>query len=79
MRRNSMVKQRVFSSNEEAALTKAWAIANALIESGRASSPVPVRGYLCLKAQKAGYYWVANDADRVLFGLNIDSAVNITL
>jgi hypothetical protein len=71
-----MLKSEVGSvpGDQEKAQPKAWAIADELIASGRASRPVPVQGYLCLWADKGGYYWVANEGERGVRGINIDAA-----
>jgi hypothetical protein len=66
------------TGDQHKAQPKAWAIADELIACGRASKPVPVRGYLCLRGENAGYYWVANDGERVIRGINIDSATVIS-
>jgi hypothetical protein len=60
---------------EDRASAKAWAVATGLVNSGRGATPVAVRGYICVRSAKAGYYWISNTGDRLLYGLGIDSAV----
>lgn len=59
------------------ASAKAWAIATGLVNTGRGVTPVAVRGYICVRSARAGYYWISNTGDRLLYGLGIDSAVDL--
>lgn len=70
----------IVGTEEAKAVTKAWAIASELLNTGRGRTPVvPVRNYLCIKSEKAGYYWISNDGERVLYGLNIESSAIVSL
>jgi len=56
---------------------KAWTIATGLVNTGRGSMPIAVRGYICVRSARAGYYWISNTGDTLLYGLGIDSAVHL--
>ena len=61
-------------SREEAPSLRAWAIANGLIRTGRAATPLHVRRFICLHTAGSHRYWVSYDGHRVRRGRELADA-----